>query len=131
MVGLEELRPKLVSTWTCPGCGEVAWGCAEQRAFWQSMHRCRGAVGMRKGEEVVIDGVAAWYAPHELKALRSMVHAAGLTPVASWPAIALVHALKFQLEATIVDDVEEASIRRGWVAAEPADNSAGEQASAA
>lgn len=81
----------------------------------------------RAGEDVTIDGVTARYSKRELAALRDLT-TAPCAPAVAWAVIGFIHAVKFQFEAVIVDEVEEASIRRGWDAAEAADNSARGQA---
>lgn len=72
-----------------------------------------------KGQEFVIDGVRAWYRQHELDAMRRLSHATdmGAEPLAVLAQMRLLHGLKVELGARLVDEHEEAAIRRDWDAA--------------
>lgn len=71
----------------------------------------------RKGERVILQGLGAWYSSRELKILREMVEAPREAE-GVWRDIMLIHGLKAELGGTIVDEREEALIRRAWDASE-------------
>lgn len=74
-----------------------------------------------RGKPVVLafDGLKVAYAPHEAAFVRSLLDAPG-DPAAVLAPVRLIHRLKALLDAVMVDEDEEASIRRGWASADTA-----------
>lgn len=79
------------------------------------------------GEVVRINGVDARYAKHEIAHIRALIGASDegrCTPKAAWSQISLLHGLKVELGAVLVDEHEEASIRRAFDAFDEAQREA-------